>query len=47
MQSTLPPAQADGPKKPEDFLDPTAKSLVNLDSLVTKPQSSAGMWQIT
>lgn len=31
-----------GPKKAEDFLDPKAKDLVNLDSLVTKPKSPGG-----
>lgn len=31
-----------GSKKPEDFLDPEAKGLVNLDSLVTKPKSPGG-----
>ena len=48
VSSTLPPLQhgqmslvAD-PKKPDDFLAPEAKTLVNLDSLITKPATSTG-----
>lgn len=43
MGDSLPPAQPmQQSKKPEDFLDPKAKGLVNLDSLVTKPKNPAG-----
>ncbi|KAF6032556.1 EPN2 [Bugula neritina] len=49
VHSTLPPIQTHGavsltgPKKPEDFLDQKAKTLVNLDSLITKPASATGV----
>ena len=42
LGNDFPNSQVADSKKAEDFLDPKAKTLVNLDSLVTKPKNSAG-----